>query len=73
MTNSAPPDWYRRGMPQVWLPYAQMKTARAPLAVSRTSGSRIVLSDGRVAERGSHVQLSRSRGPYQHMLQLTGS
>jgi ABC-type transport system involved in cytochrome bd biosynthesis fused ATPase/permease subunit len=33
----------------------------------------IVLSDGRVAERGSHAQLSRSRGPYQHMLQLTGS
>jgi adenosylmethionine---8-amino-7-oxononanoate aminotransferase len=47
MTSSAPPDWYRRGMPHVWLPYAQMKTARAPLAVSRTSGSRIVLTDGR--------------------------
>jgi adenosylmethionine-8-amino-7-oxononanoate aminotransferase len=31
----------------VWLPYAQMKTAPAPLAVARTFGSRIVLSDGR--------------------------
>jgi adenosylmethionine-8-amino-7-oxononanoate aminotransferase len=31
----------------VWLPYAQMKTAPAPLCVERTSGSRIVLSDGR--------------------------
>jgi adenosylmethionine---8-amino-7-oxononanoate aminotransferase len=31
----------------VWLPYAQMKTAPAPLIVARTFGSRIVLSDGR--------------------------
>lgn len=41
------PDWYRSGMAHVWLPYAQMKTARPPLAVTRTAGSRIVLADGR--------------------------
>jgi adenosylmethionine-8-amino-7-oxononanoate aminotransferase len=31
----------------LWLPYAQMKTMRPPLAVARTRGSRIVLTDGR--------------------------
>jgi adenosylmethionine-8-amino-7-oxononanoate aminotransferase len=40
------PDWY--GLDHVWLPYAQMKTARSPLPVVRTDGSRIVLADGRV-------------------------
>ncbi|HEX3489990.1 MAG TPA: thiol reductant ABC exporter subunit CydC [Streptosporangiaceae bacterium] len=33
----------------------------------------IVLSDGRVAERGSHAELSRFPGLYHHMLQLTRS
>jgi adenosylmethionine-8-amino-7-oxononanoate aminotransferase len=42
------PDWYRRGLAHVWRPYAQMKTARPPLAAVRTEGSRIVLADGRV-------------------------
>ncbi|HUZ26866.1 MAG TPA: thiol reductant ABC exporter subunit CydC [Streptosporangiaceae bacterium] len=32
----------------------------------------IVLSDGLVAERGSHAELSRSGGPYQRMLRLVG-
>src|ERR1700754_1613930 len=41
------PAWYQAGLTHVWLPYAQMKTARAPLPVVRTQGSRIVLSDGR--------------------------
>ena len=41
------PDWYRAGLGHVWLPYAQMKTARPPLAVARTDGARIVLADGR--------------------------
>jgi adenosylmethionine---8-amino-7-oxononanoate aminotransferase len=41
------PDWYRAGLGHVWLPYAQMKTARPPLAVARTHGARIVLADGR--------------------------
>lgn len=34
-------------MRHVWLPYAQMKTANLPQPVVRTSGSRIVLADGR--------------------------
>lgn len=41
------PDWYARGLPHIWLPYTQMKTANPPLAVSRTYGTRIVLADGR--------------------------
>jgi adenosylmethionine-8-amino-7-oxononanoate aminotransferase len=40
------PGWY--GLDHIWLPYAQMKTARPPLPVVRTEGSRIVLADGRV-------------------------
>ena len=39
--------WYESGLAHVWLPYAQMKTVRAPLPVARTHGSRIVLADGR--------------------------
>jgi len=41
------PDWFTNGLPHIWLPYAQMKTANPPLAVARTYGSRIVLADGR--------------------------
>ncbi|MET0923172.1 MAG: aminotransferase class III-fold pyridoxal phosphate-dependent enzyme, partial [Xanthobacteraceae bacterium] len=41
------PDWYEAGLAHVWLPYAQMKTARQPLAVARTHGARIALADGR--------------------------
>jgi adenosylmethionine---8-amino-7-oxononanoate aminotransferase len=39
--------WYQAGLGHIWLPYAQMKTARPPLAVARTEGCRIVLADGR--------------------------
>jgi adenosylmethionine-8-amino-7-oxononanoate aminotransferase len=39
--------WYEQGLAHVWLPYAQMKTMRPPLAVARTEGCRIVLADGR--------------------------
>jgi adenosylmethionine-8-amino-7-oxononanoate aminotransferase len=39
--------WYKAGLTHVWLPYAQMKTAAPPLAVTGTSGSRITLADGR--------------------------
>src|SRR5271170_7015569 len=42
------PDWYAAGLDHVWLPYAQMKTAAPPLAVTATRGCRIVLADGRV-------------------------
>jgi adenosylmethionine---8-amino-7-oxononanoate aminotransferase len=41
------PDWYGAGLAHIWLPYAQMRTARPPLPVVRTHGCRIVLSDGR--------------------------
>ncbi|MEI9965956.1 MAG: aminotransferase class III-fold pyridoxal phosphate-dependent enzyme [Caulobacteraceae bacterium] len=44
---TADPDWFTEGLPHVWLPYAQMKTALAPLAAVRTHGARIVLADGR--------------------------
>jgi adenosylmethionine---8-amino-7-oxononanoate aminotransferase len=45
--QASAPDWYDRGLPHVWLPYTQMKTASPPLAVKAAHGSRIVLSDGR--------------------------
>lgn len=41
------PDWYESGLPHIWLPYAQMKTAPAPLPVRRTQDTRICLEDGR--------------------------
>jgi adenosylmethionine---8-amino-7-oxononanoate aminotransferase len=41
------PAWYKAGLAHIWLPYAQMKTARPPLPVARTHGCRIVLADGR--------------------------
>jgi adenosylmethionine-8-amino-7-oxononanoate aminotransferase len=48
---AAPAAGEQHGLPQgldhVWLPYAQMKTANAPLPVARTYGSRLVLADGR--------------------------
>ena len=43
----ATPAWYETGLAHIWLPYAQMKTATAPLAVASTNGSRIRLADGR--------------------------
>jgi len=47
MTAQPEPDWYRAGLGHIWRPYAQMKTARAPLAVVATHGCRITLADGR--------------------------
>ena len=41
------PSWYAEGLDHIWLPYAQMKTAALPLAVTATHGSSIVLADGR--------------------------
>ena len=41
------PGWYEAGLPHIWAPYAQMKTAPPPLPVLRTYGTRLVLSDGR--------------------------
>jgi len=34
--NDATPEWYARGLPHIWRPYAQMKTASPPLPVVRT-------------------------------------
>src|SRR5260370_42064270 len=45
--GTARPAWYEAGLSHVWLPYAQMKTTRAPLPVAHTHGCRIVLADGR--------------------------
>jgi adenosylmethionine---8-amino-7-oxononanoate aminotransferase len=44
---AASPSWYADGIDHIWLPYAQMKTATPPLAVTATHGSRIRLTDGR--------------------------
>lgn len=41
------PDWYSAGLPHIWLPYTQMKTAAPPLPVVSTHGCRIRLADGR--------------------------
>lgn len=41
------PDWYQQGLPHIWLPYSQMKTAPAPLAARSTQNARIQLTDGR--------------------------
>lgn len=41
------PQWLTAGAPHVWRPYCQMKTARPPLPVVATKGSRLVLADGR--------------------------
>ena len=40
------PDWAKAGLPHIWLPYTQMRTA-APVPVAQTEGVRIVLEDGR--------------------------
>ncbi|MBB4612272.1 adenosylmethionine--8-amino-7-oxononanoate transaminase [Novosphingobium taihuense] len=40
-------EWYARGREHVWLPYTQMKTARAPLPVASAQGMRLTLADGR--------------------------
>ena len=40
-------DWLTEGLPHIWLPYTQMATAAAPLAVTGTQGVRIHLADGR--------------------------
>lgn len=41
------PDWLTAGAAHVWRPYCQMKTARPPLPVVATRGSRLVMADGR--------------------------
>jgi adenosylmethionine-8-amino-7-oxononanoate aminotransferase len=41
------PDWLAEGLPHLWLPYTQMKTAPAPLPVASSAGVRLRLADGR--------------------------
>lgn len=41
------PDWYSTGRGHIWLPYTQMKTARAPLPVASAQGVHLRLADGR--------------------------
>jgi adenosylmethionine---8-amino-7-oxononanoate aminotransferase len=48
MPQTDQPEWLAAGLDHLWLPYAQMKTAPAPLPVERTEGCRIFLNDGRV-------------------------
>lgn len=42
-----PKDWFTAGLEHIWLPYAQMHTLPAPVAIARTEGSRLYLADGR--------------------------
>ncbi|OUJ01020.1 adenosylmethionine--8-amino-7-oxononanoate transaminase [Acetobacter cibinongensis] len=46
------PEWYEEGLPHIWLPYAQMKTASAPLAAVKTYGTTLELADGRTLTDG---------------------
>ncbi|QEG00031.1 Adenosylmethionine-8-amino-7-oxononanoate aminotransferase [Stieleria maiorica] len=41
------PAWQQRGYEHLWMPYCQMKTSPMPLAVERTEGVYLHLSDGR--------------------------
>jgi len=52
------PDWFKSGLPHIWLPTAQAKAA--PLPVAQAEGSRMTLADGRelvdgMASRGTAV------------------
>jgi adenosylmethionine-8-amino-7-oxononanoate aminotransferase len=40
-------NWLTNGLPHLWLPYTQMRTAPPPLPVVATQGTRIKLADGR--------------------------
>ncbi|MDQ8035499.1 MAG: adenosylmethionine--8-amino-7-oxononanoate transaminase [Bordetella sp.] len=47
MSTDERPEWMKSGMPHIWLPYAQMKTAAEPLPVVGSAGSTLTLADGR--------------------------
>src|SRR5499427_9345069 len=59
------PVSHAAGLDHIWLPYAQMKTAPLPLAVTATRGSRIVLADGRELVDGIASWWTASHG-YNH-------
>lgn len=47
MDQQTVPTWLVQGLPHVWLPYAQMRTAPTPLPVVGAEGVRLKLADGR--------------------------
>jgi len=59
------PDWLKNGFENIWLPYAQMKTAPLPLPVQSAKGSIITLEDGRELIDGISSWWSVAHG-YQH-------
>lgn len=59
------PEWYSAGRGHVWLPYTQMKTARAPLPVVSAQGVRLRLADGRELVDGISSWWSTVHG-YRH-------
>lgn len=59
------PDWFTRGYPHIWLPYAQMQTCPAPLPVKSANGVTIKLEDGRELIDGIASWWSVCHG-YQH-------
>lgn len=61
----AKPEWYEAGMPHIWLPYSQMKTATPSLPVVGTEGCRIRLEDGRELVDGVSSWWSACHG-YNH-------
>lgn len=50
---SEPANWFPAGLDHIWLPYAQMRTLPAPVAIERTEGCRLYLADGRVLVDGA--------------------
>lgn len=59
------PAWYERGLPHVWLPYRQHKTAAPPLPVVKTDGVRLFLEDGRALIDGTSSWWTACHG-YNH-------
>ncbi len=59
------PDWLSEGFRHVWLPYAQMQTAKMPLPVVRAEGAHLHLSDGRVLIDGVSSWWTQCHG-YNH-------
>ena len=47
MAGGPVPGWLEQGLPHLWRPYTQMRTARPPLPVISARGSRLTLADGR--------------------------
>ncbi len=59
------PDWEKKGLEHIWLPYTQMKDASSPLPVQSTQGVTITLEDGRTLIDGIASWWSACHG-YQH-------